>query len=305
MSSQVNQPVVDLDSLTEEELLAFLRKPKSIRSNGATASTSSPRTVAATSASSRKKISKSPKASHKISSTSGLDAADVLATKWMGPKDLKAFADENSPFSPAPFPLTRRHTKPSPTSDITLKMGAYSPSEEVVIDQAIASYSAGSSFSPSDLTTLLATTRRPEAGSPFSRDQVAEFWTHVSRSVPLRPISSVYAHVRRVKHPLYRQGAWRADEEDLLRAAIKDLGQSAWKDVSERVGRLLGDCRDHWRNEMGSGGEILKGPWDEAEIKKLTKAVGKLGENWQAVSKRVGRTAHQCGEKWCVPCCYR
>ena len=142
---------------------------------------------------------------------------------------------------------------------------------------------------------------RPSTADPrITRELCTDLWTTLTLAAPLRPVSSVYSHVRRKKDPLHGQGIWKEDELDKLHRAVKMCGSGNWIEISEHVGRAAGDCKDRWKLLGGAEGKKI-GKWTESETKKLTKAVGKYGLNWQAVAKKIeGRTPVQCGEKWCV-----
>ena len=88
-------------------------------------------------------------------------------------------------------------------------------------------------------------------GCPFSSRPVFTLTRRLIQAyaVPQRPVNSVYHYVKRAYHPLKQQGRWSEDEDARLKQAVADLGQS-WERVSERVGRMPGDCRDRYRNHV-------------------------------------------------------
>ncbi|KAK4700536.1 hypothetical protein P7C70_g5710, partial [Phenoliferia sp. Uapishka_3] len=238
----------------------------------------------------------------------GSIVADTLATKWMTPKDLAEFAKEHSKSLPRETLLLQPVWYSlffARATDITLRTGPYSPAEDASLNAAITSFQSSHQFSSDLISALIMSSRTRPSSIPVSdvvitRSLLTEMWTHIALSAPLRPISSVYSHVRRVRDPLASQGQWSAAEEAALKKAVKACGSDMdWVEVSAKVGRSSGDCRDHWRNEMNGGQKAKKGPWDEAEKTALVEAVKKFGENWGAVSKKMGgRTPYQCREKW-------
>ena len=93
-------------------------------------------------------------------------------------------------------------------------------------------------------------------------------------------------------------GRWSAEEEATLTRGVQEHGQGSWVAVGKMVGRTPPDCLDHWKHQMASGKGTRKGSWSEKEKRRLEKYVGKYGQQWTAVSQKVGRTEYQCREKW-------
>ena len=94
-----------------------------------------------------------------------------------------------------------------------------------------------------------------------------------------------------------------------------ELGQS-WEKVSERVGRMSGDCRDRWRNHIHNREGRVFGAWTQEEEKRLTQIVTEMMEAqgkstagasdndifWTQVAERMGKSRgrQQCRIKWFV-----
>ncbi|KAM0745616.1 hypothetical protein T439DRAFT_351070 [Meredithblackwellia eburnea MCA 4105] len=273
------QPLADLESLSPDALLAALSNPRKAREALPSTSTSEKSLKSVSASSKKKNTTPNSKGKGKASvETADLDPADVLATKWMTAQQLKEYAQ---------------------AENITVREGFFTPQEDSSLHIALTTFRTRNSLTDAELTKLIFTPRTSKATSAESRELVNALWTALAYSVPLRPLTSVYARVKRIKSPMHAMGPWTAEEETNLRNAVLELGPSAWTKISEQVGRLPSDCRDHWRGEMASGSERSSGKWSDKEIKKLSKAVNKLGENWEAVrSKMKTRTAHQCREKW-------
>ncbi|KAK7060487.1 RNA polymerase I enhancer binding protein [Paramarasmius palmivorus] len=146
----------------------------------------------------------------------------------------------------------------------------------------------------------------------FAKDDKSKdnsFWSEITAAVPLRPIISVYHHVRRKWNPLSTQGKWTPEEDDRLRQAVGSLGLS-WEKVSVFVGRRAPDCRDRWRNHLHGNDNRVVGKWTKEEEDKLTEIVQEMTVNkggslddevfWGTVSDLMGKTRNrqQCRIKW-------
>src|SRR5258708_2763049 len=92
-------------------------------------------------------------------------------------------------------------------------------------------------------------------------------WT--AAAVPLRPMTAVYSHCKRVYHPLSKQGKWTKEEDEKLLACASSISQRSgaplgtytlhraieeigfhWEKVSTCVGRFATDCRDRYKNHL-------------------------------------------------------
>lgn len=109
--------------------------------------------------------------------------------------------------------------------------------------------------------------------------------------------------------------------------AVKEYGQF-WEKVSQRVGRMAGDCQDRYRNNLqhtsdrkiGNLSHVpfsilltsdVTGLWTKKEEDQLITIMKELESKsaatksdilWEEVSKRMGgtRTNLQLRQKWCV-----
>mmetsp|Transcript_1891 Transcript_1891/g.2165 ORF Transcript_1891/g.2165 Transcript_1891/m.2165 type:complete len:507 (+) Transcript_1891:213-1733(+) len=102
---------------------------------------------------------------------------------------------------------------------------------------------------------------------------------------------------------------WKAEEDELLRAAVAHFGNRHWKKIAERVpGRNHTQCLQRWSKVLQPG--LKKGQWSKEEDetlietakKQLEKCVRENREkklNWGQICKSIkGRTAKQCRERW-------
>ncbi|KAF9268135.1 hypothetical protein L218DRAFT_853597 [Marasmius fiardii PR-910] len=205
--------------------------------------------------------------------------AHMLATKWLSATKLDDLAR---------------------TRGLVFKKGKFSTIEEQQLDNAIENYRIAS-LTDDQLVDVI-----------FAKDEKSKdnsFWFELAGAVPLRPVISVYHHVRRKRNPLQKQGKWMPAEDDKLREAVAQLGQQ-WEKVSILVGRRAPDCRDRWRNHLQGNGERINGKWTKEEEENLIQIVEdmtvKRGRTlddevfWGDVSARMGnrRNRQQCRIKW-------
>ncbi|KAI3612161.1 nucleolar protein [Moniliophthora roreri] len=225
--------------------------------------------------------------------TPNAEDAYILANKWLSAKKLDDLA------------LTR---------GLVYKKGKFSNIEDQQLDSAIEHYRIF--FVPSVFTFEV-------QAKGLSNDQLLDlifskedksrdngFWSEITAAVPLRPIISVYHHVRRKWNPMSTQGKWTLEEDDRLRQAVATVGQS-WEKVSLIVGRRAPDCRDRWRNHVHDRNDNrVIGKWTKEEEDKLIQIVEEMTVKkgrtlddevfWGTVSDLMGNTRNrqQCRIKW-------
>jgi hypothetical protein len=85
------------------------------------------------------------------------------------------------------------------------------------------------------------------------------------------------------------KGAWSAEEDELMKAAVAEHGKD-WKKVSEAVpGRTSKQCRDRYKLKLDP--TINHGPWTPEEDETLTHLQEQLGNQWTKIAKQMpGRT---------------
>lgn len=208
------------------------------------------------------------------------DHAYLLANKWLNAAKLAELVK---------------------TEGLVYKKGKFSAIEEQQLKTALEDYRIMKGLTEQQMTELI------YPSSEKNRDNA--FWSELTSAVPQRPIIAVYHHVRRLHHPLKKQGKWSAQEDAALVQAVVDLGQQ-WEKVSAWVGRRSADCRDRYRNHMVNKDVRVTGPWSKEEEEELTRIVtdmtinqGKDIDNdvfWGRASELMGgkRGRQQCRIKW-------
>ncbi|KAI0033343.1 hypothetical protein K488DRAFT_47937 [Vararia minispora EC-137] len=209
------------------------------------------------------------------------DAAELLATKWLDSKTLDELAKNEG---------------------VVFKKGKFSVLEDEQLLAALDKYREEKTLSEDQLLDVI---------FPKKGERDAAFWTAIARAVPMRPVTAVYHHVRRIYHPLGMQGKWTPTEDETLVDSVLELGQQ-WEKVSARVGRTATDCRDRWRNKVAHQDKQTLGRWTKEEesrlteiMKEMTAGKGKGSDHdvfWTVVAERMGhsRSRQQCRNKWWV-----
>ncbi|KDQ15397.1 hypothetical protein BOTBODRAFT_108677 [Botryobasidium botryosum FD-172 SS1] len=208
--------------------------------------------------------------------------AEMLATKWLSPAKLKELVENEG---------------------LVYKKGKFSAIEEHQIKDAISRYADSRKLSQTDIDGIV------YAQGSKVKEANQCFWSEITRAVPLRPIIAVYHHVRRDRHPLKAQGKWTPEEDEMLSAAVAELGQK-WEMISPRVGRMSSDCRDRYRNHIQNRDTRAFGSWTVQEeqelIEIMTSEANKKGKDldsdvfWGEVSEKMGnkRSRQQIRIKW-------
>ncbi|KAG8529363.1 uncharacterized protein KY384_005999 [Bacidia gigantensis] len=167
--------------------------------------------------------------------------------------------------------------------------------------------------------------------------EAAELFREIEGLFPNARSSYIQRYCRRKFHNFRARGTWEPNEDEMLRDAVLQHGQS-WKKIGETIARFPEDCRDRWRNYLDKAENRNKEQWTEAELLNLAGAIldcldmvkaeqcGQYKElngyrgpfadskidlgpedmkivNWQAVSNRMGdggggRSRLQCSMKW-------
>lgn len=94
---------------------------------------------------------------------------------------------------------------------------------------------------------------------------------------------------------------WRAEEDALLRAYVKQYGPREWHLVSQRMSTPLDrdakSCLERWKNYLKPG--IKKGSLTEEEQNLVIRLQAKHGNKWKKIAAEVpGRTAKRLGKWW-------
>nr|DAD28196.1 TPA_asm: hypothetical protein HUJ06_029664 [Nelumbo nucifera] len=94
---------------------------------------------------------------------------------------------------------------------------------------------------------------------------------------------------------------WRAEEDAILRAYVKQYGPREWNLVSQRMNTPLDrdakSCLERWKNYLKPG--IKKGSLTEEEQRLVIHLQAKHGNKWKKIAAEVpGRTAKRLGKWW-------
>ncbi|CAM9662353.1 unnamed protein product [Scytosiphon promiscuus] len=90
---------------------------------------------------------------------------------------------------------------------------------------------------------------------------------------------------------------WLAEEDERLKEAIKNLGDSNWRGVAQSVRtRNALQCQQRWNKALRPG--LVKGAWSVEEDDKLVRLIEQGFSSWSALAANTGRTAKQCRERW-------
>ncbi|KAI3893037.1 hypothetical protein MKW92_025990 [Papaver armeniacum] len=95
------------------------------------------------------------------------------------------------------------------------------------------------------------------------------------------------------------KGHWTAEEDTLLRRAVRRFKGRSWKKIAARVnGRTGVQCLHRWQNVLNP--ELVKGPWSKEEDEVVVELVKIHGENkWSTIAEALpGRIGKQCRERW-------
>lgn len=120
--------------------------------------------------------------------------------------------------------------------------------------------------------------------------------------VPPSPVTPVQSKISTPKTPKSgggSRGNWSAEEDELLRQAVKKHGGKNWKKISELIEeRTDVQCLHRWQKVLRPG--LVKGPWTAEEDKMVAELVQKYGvASWSIIAKQLqGRLGKQCRERW-------
>ncbi|CAJ1949290.1 unnamed protein product [Sphenostylis stenocarpa] len=94
---------------------------------------------------------------------------------------------------------------------------------------------------------------------------------------------------------------WKAEEDELLCAYVREYGPREWNLVSQRMNTHLNrdakSCLERWKNYLKPG--IKKGSLTEEEQRLVIRLQEKHGNKWKKIAAEVpGRTAKRLGKWW-------
>ncbi|GAA5924070.1 uncharacterized protein JCM15063_005538 [Sporobolomyces koalae] len=227
---------------------------------------------------------------------------NILQTKWTPVKDLKRIAEEYGE---------------------TYKQGKFSSSEDRLIRATIKSFRQRAGMTLAEVITHINSKRHQnvasnslEAGTGAKKSTkgsasasattvamaggpLKEMWLDLGQALVERAMLGIWNHVRRMYNVDAGKGPWTAEEDETLRRAVTEFGQSSWEKIGTSVGRPSGDCRDRWTKQLSSGKDVKRGKWSDEEVEQLKELHREFGNSWTVISKKMGtRTATQCRIKW-------
>jgi len=94
---------------------------------------------------------------------------------------------------------------------------------------------------------------------------------------------------------------WKAEEDALLCAYVREYGPREWNLVSQRMNTTLNrdakSCLERWKNYLKPG--VKKGSLTEEEQHHVIRLQAKHGNKWKKIAAEVpGRTAKRLGKWW-------
>ncbi|KAI0258468.1 hypothetical protein BC834DRAFT_911326, partial [Gloeopeniophorella convolvens] len=163
--------------------------------------------------------------------------------------------------------------------NVPYNKGPFSRAERDQIDAAIGSYQEEHGLTNDQVVDLI-----------LMKQQTA-------RAVPMRPLRSVFNHVRRARAPLGRRGKWSTLANKGLEQAVQEHDRK-WDKVAIAVGRTPEDARAHFVTKVEHS-ERKSGPWSVDEETQFLTVVQDLASEG-ASSRRMNhsRTTRQCKHKW-------
>ena len=97
--------------------------------------------------------------------------------------------------------------------------------------------------------------------------------------------------------PIVR-GAWTQQEDELLIAAVKQLGPRKWIDIAKFVPtRSSKQCRERWFHRLSP--EIRHDPFEPWEDQVILDSQRELGNRWALIAQKIpGRSASAVKNRW-------
>jgi Myb-like DNA-binding domain len=91
---------------------------------------------------------------------------------------------------------------------------------------------------------------------------------------------------------------WLAEEDERLVSAVKQFGDSGWRNIAEYV--LTKDstqCMQRWKRALRP--DLKKGRWTAEEDGRLIRLMAQGFASWSKLAKQMpGRSSKQCRERW-------
>ncbi|KAG5184578.1 Homeodomain-like protein [Tribonema minus] len=103
----------------------------------------------------------------------------------------------------------------------------------------------------------------------------------------LEDVESLECHQRwQIICDLPVKGPWASEEDDVLRALVKQYGNKKWSHVATGLpGRTGKQCRERWLNHLDI--RVMKTSWTPEEDELLFDAQRELGNQWSKISRML------------------
>ena len=96
---------------------------------------------------------------------------------------------------------------------------------------------------------------------------------------------------------MVKGGVWKNSEDEILKAAVMKYGLNEWAKIASLLTRKTGaQCKARWYEWLDPS--VKKTEWTREEDEKLLHLSKIFPTQWRTIAPIVGRTAHQCQERY-------
>jgi hypothetical protein len=96
---------------------------------------------------------------------------------------------------------------------------------------------------------------------------------------------------------MMKGGVWKNSEDEILKAAVMKYGMNNWPRIASLLVRKTPlQCKARWHEWLDPS--VKKTEWSRDEDEKLLHLVKIFPTQWRTIAPIVGRTAHQCQERY-------